>query len=88
MQCPQCGAETPDDAWNCVVCRVNVYWASRHYDDLARIRDRQGLPAHAQTPPFLIGAHERVMTERAERGGAADSKVRDIARRAMAKKDA
>jgi hypothetical protein len=89
MRCPQCGAETPDDEWNCVVCRVNVYWASRHYDDLARIRDQQGLPARSPTPPFLIGAHERVMTERAAGDSRADSKVRQIARRAMAvKKDA
>ena len=87
MQCPQCGAETPGEEWNCAVCRVNIYWASRHYQDLAWIRDQQGLPARSPTPPFLITAHERVMTERADHGGRAESKVRQIARRAMTKKD-
>jgi hypothetical protein len=86
MECPQCGAETPDEEWNCIVCRVNVYWASQHYQDLARIRGGQGLPAQAPTPPFLIRAHERVMTQRAGQGGRAETKVRQIARRAMARK--
>jgi hypothetical protein len=83
MKCLQCGAETPDDEWNCVSCRMNVYWASRHYQDLAVIRARQGLPETAPTPPFLIGVHERAMSERAERGGRVEHKVRQIARRAM-----
>ena len=54
MRCPQCGAETPDTEWNCVACRMNVYWASRHYDDLARIREQQGLSSRAPTPSFLV----------------------------------
>ena len=83
MQCPQCGAETPDDEWSCVACRMNVYWASRHYGDLAGIRRRQGLAASASTPPFLVEAHARAMDERAERGGRVEHKVREIARRAM-----
>ena len=83
MQCPQCGAETPDEEWNCVSCRINVYWASQHYGDLAQIRQGQGLPAAANTPSFLIEAHERAMNERADRGGRVEHKVRQIARRAM-----
>ena len=83
MQCPQCGAETPDQEWNCVSCRVNVYWASQHYADLAGIRRRQGLPSHADTPPFLLAAHASAMDERAERGGKVEHKVRQIARRVM-----
>lgn len=83
MQCPQCGAETPDDEWNCVSCRINVYWASQHYQNLAQIRAEQGLRAGAATPSFLIHAHEHEMNERAERGGPVDSKVRQIARRVM-----
>ena len=83
MRCPQCGAETPDTEWNCVACRMNVYWASRHYDDLARIREQQGLSSTAPTPRFLVQVHERAMNERAERGGRVEHKVRQIARRAM-----
>lgn len=83
MQCPQCAMETPDEEWNCVSCRLNVYWASQHYDDLAGIRKQQGLHASADTPAFLLEAHERAMSERADRGGKVEHKVRQIARRAM-----
>jgi hypothetical protein len=83
MRCPQCGAETPDEEWNCVRCRINVYWASRHYETLAGIRTQQGLGAAAATPSFLIGVHEDAMSERAERGGKVEHKVRRIARRAL-----
>jgi hypothetical protein len=83
MQCPQCGAETPDEEWNCVSCRMNVYWASQHYDNLARIRQQQGLGVSADTPAFLRHAHERAMSERADWVGPVEHKVRQIARRAM-----
>lgn len=83
MKCPQCGAETPDEEWNCSACRMNVYWASQHYQSLARIRHRQGLRTAIDTPPFLLKAHERAMSERAERGGKVEHKVRQIARRVM-----
>jgi hypothetical protein len=62
---------------------MNVYWASQHYEDLAGIRQRQGLHVPADTPPFLIRAHASAMDERAERGGKVEHKVRQIARRAM-----
>jgi hypothetical protein len=83
MQCPQCGAQTPEEEWNCVSCRINVYWASQHYEDLAWIRQRQGLLASAETPSFLLRAHRSAMGERADRGGKVEHKVRQIARRAM-----
>ena len=85
MRCPQCGAETPDEEWNCVSCRMNVYWASQHYEDLAGIRQRQGLRTSAETPSFLLQAHASAMEERAERGGKVEHKVRQIARRAMSR---
>src|SRR5438876_1056626 len=66
MQCPQCGAETPDEEWNCVSCRMNVYWASQHYEDLAGIRQRQGLRTSADTPSFLLHAHVCAMADNAE----------------------
>jgi hypothetical protein len=83
MQCPQCGEETPDEEWNCVSCRMNVYWASQHYEDLAGIRQRLGLRVPAATPSFLLQAHANAMDERADRGGKVEHKVRQIARRAM-----
>jgi hypothetical protein len=83
MQCPQCGSETPDEEWNCPSCRMNVYWASQHYEDLARIRRQQGLRTAAATPSFLLQAHERAMMERVDRGGRVEHKVRQIARLAM-----
>jgi hypothetical protein len=83
MRCPQCGAETPDEEWNCIACRMNVYWASQHFEDLAGIRRQQGLSASAPTPAFLVQVHEAAMCERAERGGRVEHKVRQIARRAM-----
>jgi hypothetical protein len=83
MKCPQCGEQTPDDEWNCVSCRMNVYWASQHYDDLAGIRRQQGLRDSADTPPFLRLAHASAMDYRATRGGKVEHKVRQIARRVM-----
>jgi hypothetical protein len=83
MRCPQCGAETPDNEWNCVSCRMNVYWASNHYRDLAGIRQRERLPAEVFTPPFLIEAHREAMEERAGRGGDVEHRVRRIARLIM-----
>jgi hypothetical protein len=83
MQCPQCGAETPDDDWNCVSCRINLYWASQHYEGLAEIRERQGLPGDAASPPFLVKAHQEAMDDRAQRGGRVEHKVRSVARKVM-----
>jgi hypothetical protein len=83
MKCPQCGAQTPDDQWNCVVCRMNLYWASQHFDDLAGRRRELGLQDAAEIPPFLMRVHASVLAERTERGLNGDNKVRQIARRAM-----
>jgi hypothetical protein len=62
---------------------MNVYWASRHYRDLAQIREGQGLSTAAPTPPFLVDVQKRVADERADRGGRVEHKVRQIARRTM-----
>jgi hypothetical protein len=73
----------PEEEWNCASCRINVYWASQHYEDLAVIRRGQGLAPAAATPPFLLDVHKKVMNERADRGGRVEHKVRQLARRAM-----
>lgn len=83
MRCPQCGAETPDEEWNCVSCRINLYWATQHYDELAEIRERQGLEPSAASATFLVKVHRDAMEDRAERGGRVEHKVRLIARRVM-----
>lgn len=83
MICPQCGAENASEQWNCVSCRINLYWASQHYDELAALREQKGLDPHAQTPPFLVQVSQHELTERAKRGLKTDSKVRTIARRVM-----
>ena len=86
MTCPQCGAETPDEEWNCASCRINVYWASQHYEELARIRQEHGLRPGTSTPPFLINTHRNAMDDRASRGGRVEHKVREIARLVMRQK--
>jgi hypothetical protein len=83
MECQQCGAQTPDEEWNCAACRMNVYWASQHYGDLARIRQGRGLDSGTDTPSFLRQAHEQAMNERADHGGRVEHRVRQIARRVM-----
>lgn len=86
MKCPQCSAHTPDEEWNCVACRMNVYWASQHYDGLAGIRRDQGLRDSPETPPFLRAVHAAAMEERVPRGGRVEHKVRQIARRVMSER--
>jgi hypothetical protein len=86
MKCPKCGAETPDEEWNCSSCRINLYWATQHYDGLAEIREGLGLPERAPSPSFLIKAHKDAMDDRAGRGGQADNKVRVAARKIMRRK--
>jgi len=86
MICPQCGAETPDSEWNCSSCRINLYWATQHYDELAEIRAKQGLSTDTSSPPFLVKAHRDALDDRAERGGRVEHKVRAIARAAMRKR--
>ena len=83
MQCPQCGTDVPEDAWNCPSCRINLYWAHQHYEELARIRAQQGLDTGASTPSFLVAVSKRELNDRAGRGLNVMNKVRTIARRVM-----
>ncbi len=83
MRCPQCGALNQDDQWNCGSCRINLYWATHHYGSLAGIRTGQGLASRPATPQFLLSVHRDAMEEREASGGRIESRVRQIARRAM-----
>jgi hypothetical protein len=82
MKCPQCGVDTPEDALNCVSCHINLHWASRHYADLAQVRERQGRGGRVPSPPFLIKAHESAIAKRAGGGGGPARKARAGGRKA------
>jgi hypothetical protein len=58
--CPQCGAENGDDVKNCGRCRVNMYWAFQHHEELAAIRRTAQLAPSPDTPVFLLDTSERV----------------------------
>ena len=83
MKCPNCGKETPESEWNCIHCRINIYWATRHFDELATIRQEHGDAPSASTPSFLRQVHKSAMDDRAGRGLNFDHRVRKIARQAM-----
>jgi rubredoxin len=82
MICPQCRSEIVDEDWNCPSCRINVYWAQQHFEELAGVRGRGGLQPPS-TPAFLVSCSKQAFSERAERLKNADGKMREIARRAM-----
>lgn len=60
VECPQCGASNEENVKNCRECRVNLYWAFQHYEELARIRQSGELAPSAQTPGFLVETSKKV----------------------------
>jgi hypothetical protein len=60
IECPQCKATNEDDVKNCKRCRVNLYWAFQHYEELATIQQANELVAHPETPSFLIETSKRI----------------------------
>jgi hypothetical protein len=60
IECPQCGTTNDDDVKNCRGCRVNMYWAYQHYEELAAIREANKLAPRPETPPFLIETSKRI----------------------------
>jgi hypothetical protein len=59
-ECPQCGFVNEDDVKNCRGCRVNMYWAFQHYEELATIRQQARLTPEPATPSFLIDTSKRI----------------------------
>jgi hypothetical protein len=59
-ECPQCGLVNEDDVKNCRRCRVNMYWAFQHYQELAALREAARLNPQPETPSFLIDTSQRV----------------------------
>jgi hypothetical protein len=59
-KCPQCSAQNEDDAKNCQSCRINLYWAAQHYEELAALRQASQLAPKPETAPFLIETSKRI----------------------------
>ena len=59
-ECPQCGTMNENDVKNCKGCRINMYWAFQHYEELAVIREANKLAPHPQTAPFLTETSARI----------------------------
>lgn len=60
IECPQCGTMNENDVKNCKGCRVNMYWAFQHYEELAAIREASKLVSRPETPPFLVETSGRI----------------------------
>ncbi len=60
IECPQCGITNEDDIKNCKGCRVNMYWAFQHYEELSAIRQADKLASRPETPTFLIETSKRI----------------------------
>jgi len=43
-----------DDAKNCRGCRVNMYWAFQHYEELAVLCEANKLPPRPESALFLV----------------------------------
>ena len=59
-ECPQCGTINEDDAKNCKSCRVNLYWAFQHYEELAAIRTANQLTPAPETASFLVETSKKI----------------------------
>lgn len=59
-ECPKCGTANENDAKNCQECRINLYWAFQHYEELTAIRQANKLSSHQDTPSFLLDTSKRV----------------------------
>lgn len=58
--CPQCGTENNDDVKNCKGCRVNMYWAFQHYDELAALRTGSAQAPRPQSAGFLVQTSKKI----------------------------
>ena len=60
IECPQCGTTNEDDVKNCKGCRINMYWAFQHDEELAVIRKANKLAARPEAASFLIETSKRI----------------------------
>jgi len=61
-ECPKCRTVNEDDAKNCRECRVNLYWAFQHYEELHAIRQTNQLVSRQETASFLLDTSTRIDT--------------------------
>ena len=59
-ECPQCATLNEDNTKNCKECRVNLYWAFQHYEDLAAIREANTLVPRPETASFLVETSKKI----------------------------
>ncbi|GAC1354116.1 MAG: hypothetical protein NVSMB38_31740 [Ktedonobacteraceae bacterium] len=59
-ECPQCDTMNEDDIKNCKGCRVNMYWAYQHYDELAKLRTENKLPPRPVSASFLVETSKKI----------------------------
>ena len=59
-ECPHCGTMNEDDIKNCKGCRVNMYWAFQHYEELAALRQANQLPARPASTSFLVETSKKI----------------------------
>ncbi len=59
-ECPQCGIMNDDDVKNCTGCRINMYWAFQHYEELATLRQANQLPPSPQSASFLVETSKKI----------------------------
>ena len=59
-ECPQCGSVNEDDSKNCRACRINLYWAFQHYEELAALRQANQLTTRPESPVFLLETSQRI----------------------------
>ena len=59
-ECPQCGTFNEDDNKNCKGCRVNLYWAFQHYQELAAIRQANNLAPKPASASFLVETSKKI----------------------------
>lgn len=59
-ECPQCGTPNEDDTKNCKGCRINLYWAFQHYEELAALRQANQLKPKPDTASFLVTTSKRI----------------------------
>ncbi len=59
-ECPQCGTMNESDTKNCKGCRINMYWAYQHYDELARLRNENKLPTRPNSATFLVETSKKI----------------------------
>ncbi len=59
-ECPQCGTMNDDDVKNCKGCRINLYWAFQHYQELTSLRQNNALPPRPESASFLVETSKKI----------------------------